>query len=149
MDLTVKDAALVPKGFVSLRVFRRGRLIDEWCERNLVVNGARQVHALLIGGTFANNNIAQIGFGTGLSAPAAGNTNLTAPFLKALDSVTFPAPGQATFSFSLATAEANGMQIGEFGLFTAAGVLYARKTRAAALAKDSDISLSGSWSIIF
>ena len=41
------------------------------------------------------------------------------------------------------------MAILEFGLLTGGDVLYARKVREAALNKDSDISISGSWTITF
>ena len=150
MGLLLNDVARrAPEGIFHLRVFHRGRLIEECVQPNLVVNGSRTVHALLLGGSFTGNNVAQIGFGTGLLAPVSGNTGLTAPYMKSLDSVTWPASGQVAFAFSLGSAEANGMAIGEFGLFTTAGVLYARKTRVAALAKDIDIALAGSWTVTF
>jgi hypothetical protein len=105
--------------------------------------------ANLIGGTVANNSITTIGYGTNGTAPAGGNTNLTTPFTKPVDSVTFPAAGQVQFNFSLLTTEDNGVAIAEFGLFTAAGTLFSRLVRASPLNKASDISLSGSWVITF
>ena len=54
------------------------------------------------------------------------------------------------FAFSLGTADANGLAIGEFGLLSAAGVLYARKVRAYQIInKDASMSLSGTWTIQF
>jgi hypothetical protein len=45
--------------------------------------------------------------------------------------------------------EANGKAIMEFGLICTDGTLFARKNRAKAIEKDSDISLEGKWRIIF
>ena len=150
MALALIDSPKIkPAGTFRLRVFRAGRLVEDWCEPNLVVGGASAIHALLVGGSFANNNVTQIGFGTGLLAPVAGNTTLTGAYTKALDSVTWPLAGQVQFNFSLGSAEDNGAAIGEIGLFTAGGVLYARKVRSAALNKAADIALSGSWTISF
>jgi hypothetical protein len=87
--------------------------------------------------------------GTNGTAPAGGNTSLTSPFTKVLAGITYPNTNQVEFDFTVLTSEANGMAILEFGLFTAGGVLYARKVRAAALNKASDLSFSGSWIITF
>jgi hypothetical protein len=138
-----------PRGVFSLKVFRRGVLVDEMLDRNLIVNGSKLIHAQLLGGAVTGNSMAQIGYGTGILAPVVGNTGLTAPYMKALDGVTYPASNEVSFAFSLASAEDNGMAIGEFGLFSTLGALYARKTRSAALNKDTDISLSGTWTIVF
>jgi hypothetical protein len=37
----------------------------------------------------------------------------------------------------------------EFGLLCADGTLFARRTRTKPINKESDISLSGSWTIIY
>lgn len=138
-----------PSGLFTLEVFRLGELIQRFQEENLVVNGAKTGIARLLGGDTANRPITQIGFGTSGTAPAAGNTSLTGAYLKNVDSVTYPAAGQVSFAFSLASGENNGMAILEFGLFTATGTLYARKTRATALNKAADITLSGTWVLTF
>lgn len=138
-----------PSGLFELRVFRRGRLIEEWAERNLVVDNYKVTHASLLGGDTANRSVTQISVGTNGTAPAAGNTAITNPFTKAVSGVTYPTSSQVRFSFSIGTAEANGKAIMEFGLLTAGGLLYARKTRAAALNKESDISFSGTWTLSF
>lgn len=138
-----------PNGFFLLNIYRRGELIDVFEEKNLIVTGSKQIHARLLGGAVANQSIAQIGFGTSTAAPMVGNTGLTNPYMKAIDSVTYPATNQVSFQFSLGSTENNGANIGEFGLFTAGGVLYARKVRASAIPKASDISFSGSWIISF
>jgi len=138
-----------PVGTFTLLVKRRGSVIERYVDRNLIVTGSKLIHAQLLGGATANNSITQIGYGTGLSAPVVGNTSLTGAYLKAVDGVSYPLSNEVAFAFSLGSAEANGMAIGEFGLFTGGGALYARKVRSAALNKDTDISLSGTWTITF
>jgi len=138
-----------PTGHFRLEVYRAGNLIEVFEEKNLIVNNSKQIHAKLLGGAVANQSVTKIGFGTNTAAPAAGNTGLTGAYMKAIDTVTYPATNQVSFNFSLAASENNGMSIGEFGLFTAAGTLYARKTRTTALPKESDLSFSGSWVISF
>lgn len=138
-----------PSGVLELRAFRRGQLIDGWSDDNLVVDNYKITHARMLGGDTVNRSVTKISVGTNGTAPVAGNTVITAPFTKALSSVVYPASNQVRFSFSIGTGEANGMAIMEFGLLTAGDLLYARKTRSAALNKESDISLTGTWTITF
>lgn len=126
-----------------------GRIVEVVDEPNLVVIGARQTLARLLGGDGANRSVTQIGFGTNGTAPVTGNTSLTGQYAKALDTISFPNTDRVQFNFSLGVGENNGVAIAEFGLLTAAGVLFARKTRATPLNKDSDLSFTGSWTIIF
>lgn len=147
--LNLLDATGAPVGDFKLNIYQRNRLIEVFEERNIIVNGSKSVLASLIGGSVANNSVTQIGFGTGTNAAAATNSSLTTPFLKAFDSVAYPVAGQTQFNFSLGSTENNGMAITEFGLLTAAGVLFARKVRSTALNKASDISLTGAWTITF
>lgn len=143
------DYSKAPSGLFVLNVFRRGELIERMEEKNLIVDGSKQVHAKLLGGDVTNRSVTQFSVGTSGTAPAAGNTTITSPYTKALDLVTYPATNQVQFSFSLGTGEANGKAILEFGLLTAGGVLYARKVRTLALNKESDISFAGTWTISF
>lgn len=145
----LKDSFLAPRGHFLLKVYRGSELVDVVDKPNLIVDGSKQIHAKLLGGTFTNNNVTTIGFGTNGAAPAGGNTSLTGAYTKALDSVTFPASNQVAFNFSLAAIENNGMAILEFGLLTGASALYARVVRSSALNKASDISIAGSWTISF
>lgn len=139
-----------PRGDFYLEVFRRGELIEVFEEKNLVVIGSQQAHAKLLGGDVSGQSVTQIGFGTGTVAPVFGNTGLTSgSYVKALDGHSYPATNQVLFSFSLGTAEANGMAISEFGLLTGSSALYARKTRTLPLNKDVDLSFSGTWTISF
>lgn len=137
-----------PSGLFLLKTYRRGVLVDVYEDKNLVVDNYKLIHSKLLGGSAGA--ITQFGVGTSATAPAAGNTGLTGQFVKALDAAaTFPTTSSVSFAFSLSSAEANGMAISEFGLFTAAGVLYARKTRTSPLNKDTDLSFTGTWVISF
>jgi hypothetical protein len=142
-----------PSGRFFLHVFKRGELVETFEENNLIVIGSQQTHAHLLGGDVANRSVTQMSFGTGIAAPAFGNTSLTSPYTKAIDSVSYPLTNQVQFAFSLGLAggdtSAYGMAISEFGLVTAGGVLYARKTRSAPLNFASDVSFQGTWCISF
>lgn len=148
MMLLNDDANCRPKGILTLRMFRDGvEVVEEGF--NLVVDLSKQQLARLIGGDVANRSITKIGFGTSGTAPAAGNTTLAGAYVKALGSVSYPTTNSVEFAFTLGTTEANGMSIMEFGLFTAGDVLFARKTRAGAIVKDSDLAIAGTWRINF
>jgi len=141
-------------GHFHIELRRSGALVEVIDEKNLIVNGAKNQLARLIGGSGTNRQITQIGFGIGTTAAAPGNTALTySPLyptssLKAIGSVGYPATGQVQFNWSLSTAELNGVAITEFGLFCQDGTLFSRKQRAP-IQKESDLSLTGSWTIIF
>lgn len=147
--LNIQEVAGCPTGRLQYEVRRGGALIETVDEKNIIVDLSKQIHAKLLGGNVTNQSVTKIGFGTSGAAAAAGNTALTGAFIKALDSVTYPATNKVQFNFSLLSTEANGTAILEFGLFTGDTTLYARRIRTAALNKDSDISLSGSWTITF
>ena len=138
-----------PTGRLRLAIFSRGRLIETFDEDNIVVDGYKNTHSRLIGGDTANYRVTQFAVGTSGLAAAAGNTVLTSQFIKAVSSVAYPAASQTQFGFSLLSGEANGKAISEFGLLTAAGVLYARRVRATPLNKTTDISFTGTWTITF
>jgi Flp pilus assembly protein TadG len=137
-----------PTGRLICRAYRNGVLIDTLDDANLVVTASKQIQCNALGNT-SGWTITQMGFGTNGTNPALTDTALTGQYAKAFDSVTFPATNQVQFNFSLGVNEANGLSIQEFGLLTTNGKLFARKVRLAALVKQSDITLSGSWIITF
>lgn len=133
-----------------MRVSRDGILVDQWTADNLVLSGAGQVNAQLIGGAVAGNSIIQIGFGSNLSPSVLANTQLsTDAYIKAIDTVTYPQPNQVAFGISLSAFEANGSIIAEYGLLCANGILYSRLVRGSALIKDQSMALSAVWTISF
>lgn len=145
----LRDSARPPTGHLSYKVFRHGELIEEVDDHNLIVIGSQVTHAHLLGGDTANRSVTQIGFGINGTPEAFSNNALTSAYVNNLQAPTYPASNQVSFGFALGTTEANGIAIMEFGLLTTGGVLYSRRTRAQALNKQSDITLSGTWIITF
>jgi len=90
--------------------------------------------------------ITQIGFGSDGAAEHETDTALSDAVLKDIDTVEAdPAnPRVIRFRWSLAMTEANGLSIREIGLFTADGLMVARKARASAIEKTPDMTL-GDW----
>ena len=146
MPLPLADRALLPRGRIRYEVRSKGVVIERVDDANLVVSQATTIMAHALGGAAATGVLTQFGVGSNLLAPSAGNTVLTSPYYNSLFNPTYGV-GQVTFSFALASGEANGLSIGEVGLLTASGLLFARKVRQALLPKTADISLSGTWNI--
>lgn len=145
--MIIKDDATL-RGMFEVRVYRDGTLVEEYQDNNMILNMAKDALARLIAGAGAGKVITQIGFGTNGAGPSPDDTALSTPFAKAVSGITYPGPGQVKFSWNLATTEANGMVIKEFGLICSDATLFARKTRGG-IEKAADISLDGSWTIIF
>lgn len=144
------DRLASPCGWLALKTWRAGRLIEAVRLQNLIVSGSTLIHAQLLGGAVAGNSISQVGFGSNIAAPAAGNNSLSVDaYIKPVDAISYPAPNQVAFTISLAAVEANGLVLAEFGLLTASGTLYARLVRTATLNKDASISISATWTISF
>lgn len=137
------------RGIFRLDIRRAdGSLIERIEEHNLIVNGAKNQLARLVAGDAAGRHITEIGFGTGTTAANPNDTTLISAYWKNVLSVSYPGIGQVAFTWSLATAEANGKAITEFGLRCADGTLFARKVRAP-IHKSDDLSLNGTWTIVF
>jgi hypothetical protein len=140
-------------GILKYKMYRHtaGRkvLIEEEDGHNLIVDLARVQMAHLIAGDFNGRKVVKIAFGTSGTAPAVADTTITNAFLKDIDGFEYPEPGQVQFNWSLTVSEGNGMAIMEFGLLTADGKLFSRRNRAKPINKELDISLEGSWTIIF
>lgn len=135
------------KGVLELRVYRCGQLIEHWRDENLIVLGAKELMAMLVAGDSAEA-ITEVGFGVSATPASPNNTSLTGAFWKPLSSHSYPTAGKVAFSFGLGATEANGLAICELGLRTTARRLFSRKVRGI-IEKDSDISLTGTWTITF
>jgi len=136
-------------GKFHLLVYRKGILIEEWSDPNLIVIGARQQLANVLASESSNIFINRIAFGTNGDVPEYSDTLITNQFVKSFSGYTFPSPGEVQFNWLLKETENNGMAISEFGLLTSDGSLFARKTRSFPINKDLDISLEGHWIISF
>jgi hypothetical protein len=136
------------KGIFELTVYKNGQPVEEYKDENMIMNIAKEALAKLIGGDGSGKTITKIGFGINGSGPTPADTALTNAYIKNITSKTYPQVNQVKFTWSLATSEANGKSIREFGLICSDNTLFARKTRGA-IEKSNDISLEGSWTIIF
>ena len=112
-----------PQGIV--RLYGNGQLI--WERRNLFVNSGLPALANLIAGVTAGQSVSAIGFGSGATAPAAGDLSLggTPAYYNAIGGSTFPSPGSVQFNYALAATDyaAAGMTIQELGLFANSGAI--------------------------
>jgi hypothetical protein len=136
------------RGCFTMRIFRRGSLIERYQDHNLIVSGAQNAAARLLAGEGEGKHISKIAFGTSGNIPTPDDTEITSPFIKGLTSFSFPDTGQVEFKWSLDSNEANGKAIKEFGLLCEDLSLFARKVRGEAIPKEADISLEGEWIII-
>lgn len=141
------------RGVFKMKVFKgegeNKELIETIEEDNLIVNLARETMAHLLTGDVTNRSMKFISFGTNGTPPTVTDTAITNAFTKQIG-VAYALPiGQATFEWRLTTGEANGLAIMEFGLLTADGNLFCRRTRTTPINKQNDISLEGSWTIQF
>lgn len=145
------DTLNPPTGRLVYDVFKGGKLIEHVEENNLIVIESQPIHANLLGGNVTGNSLTKFGVGTNATPPVFGNTALTGQYQNALVGVSYPASNQVQFAFAMGSGDAPafGMAISEFGLLTPTGLLYSRKTRTTPLNFQSDISLSGSWTISF
>ena len=146
MKLEIMEKAVL-RGHFRMRVYWRGSLIEEFNDHNLIVDGARALVIQLISGNGNGVYINRIAFGTNGDIPVPSDTGVTAPVIKTIDQVSYPAANQAQFDWSLATTEGNGKEIREFGLLCTDNTLFARKVRLHPIYKDSDIALEGQWII--
>jgi len=147
MKIQFREKMPPMRGCFNMRVFWKGKLIEEYREKNLIVTGARTTVANHLMGNCEGGHIAKIAFGINGNIPTPDDSAITSPFIKPLLSVSFLTPTQIEFKWSLLKGEANGMKIIEFGLLCENEMLFARKARKEAIPKDSDFSLEGEWII--
>jgi hypothetical protein len=132
-----------------MRVYWRGKLIEDYAEHNLIVNSARLAMAKLIAGAGIGKNINRVALDTNGNIPALTDTAITSPCIKNISSISYPANNKVECAWYFGTDEANGKAISEFGLLCADGTLFARKSRTKPLNKESDIAIEGQWIIIY
>ncbi len=123
------------------------RLEDELDGRNTVVDVGRERLCDLLGGA-STVGITKAGVGTGSSTPTVADTGLTGQFLTTIDTITYPTTTSVKFAFDIDLGDYNGNTIREWGLFTTDSVLFSRILKAS-IDKESDIYLTGEWSITF
>lgn len=136
------------KGEFEVKIIKNGNIIEVFTDKNLIVNLAKETLAKLIGGDGTGKSITKISFGTSGISPTPDDISIISAYTKNIDSHTYPALNKVTFNWTLGTNEANGKAIKEFGLICSDNTLFSRKTRGT-IEKENDISLEGTWTIIF
>ncbi len=136
---------------------RAGKLVWSHTHRNMICVSIRESMAnLIVGANLSTKKIAQVAVGT--DGTVYDNTIVdfaqTDPankFSKNLvdGSWTFPETNQITINWQLDYTEpASPMIIQEYGLFSGDGLLIARAVKPA-ISKTEEVSLLGSWTLIF
>lgn len=144
----MKDSILV-KGEFSLIIRDKYRdVIEEFVDKNLVVNIGKTSLAHLLAGAGSGKQITKISFGTNGADAALTDTAITGAFTKALGAITYPEFNSVSFAWTLGLSENNGMAITEFGLMSNDLTLFARKARSV-INKTSAIQFDGVWKINF
>jgi hypothetical protein len=138
------------KGIFRLQIICAitGRIIENYVDNNLVLNGGRTAVMLLLGAGDTGKQLTQIAVGTNGTAPVGTDVAITGAFTKALGAVSYPSANSVRFDFQIGAGDANGIAIQEFGILCDDNTVFARKVRAL-INKNSDIILNGNWTIQF
>lgn len=135
------------QGYLRLRIKRRGQVIEEWEERNIVVDIPRDeiARCFVEGGSIMP--VTHVAVGTNDLPPSRSDTQITNAFVKPILAASRPTPTSVQFDFVILPSDANGLRITEIGLLRSDGKLFARRTRGA-IEKDSDLEIEGEWVIL-
>lgn len=110
----------------KVEIFREGVLVSR--SRNLVVDSAYVAMASLMAGGSATQAVAAAGFGSGTTAPALTDTDLSGEpkYYNAVGGHTFPSSGEVQFTIDLTAGvdyAAAGITVTEVGLFGNTGAI--------------------------
>lgn len=140
---------------------RDGVVVQEITEHNTIVDTHKTILAHAIADQSATPEafcITKLGVGysneNGADSTVAALTAQSSPVVPVtyvnLDEATVLPDGTSIkFEWTLGYDDANGLSIGEFGLFSNEGVLFSRKIRTSKINKENDLQLVGEWTIIF
>ena len=144
--MVITDKAGV-KGALIYTVYRKGIPIEHVEEHNLVVNGGRRRLAELISG-HSRDFVTQIGFGTGTREPEL--TDVILDDLQTIDITDSVVDGTSvTFNWFLDQTHCNGMNITEFALFAADGLMLTHQQRGRIIGKEQDVTVKGQYILTF
>lgn len=145
-------------GVLKLKIYDKGELVQTIEEKNLIVNGGRDVllRRLIEDVTLAADfQLTDVVFGTGQSAANQTDTFeiFTDPVLVPITSKTIDVSGvsaTANFEFALDEETGNGKNIYEFGLVCGDEdqTLFSRRVRTQPITKTNTMSFLGTWQII-
>lgn len=158
MGLKFHDIPEKCRGEFALKVYRKGQLVKNVADHNLVVNSGRTRLAQLAAGK-SGAHIAYIGVGSGSEKEKGIDTGLTEQQLFAITNASVTGM-DARFDFTIGETQANGLSIREFGLFCTDKTLFSHRVRiyvneetheekVLTIDKDSDIKIVGYWVLHF
>ena len=154
MSLVFEDAPQKVKGEFHIEVRRKGQIVDEFHDHNLVVETGRIRLANLAAG-LSDKYITQIGVGTGKEIEDEADTELQDQQLFPLTEVSVDGR-DAKFEFLIGAEDANGLAITEFGLFCADDTMFSHRVRrdedtmkVGVIDKMEDIEIRGYWILHF
>jgi hypothetical protein len=160
------DESCPVSGQLFYIVRRRGEIVEESNERNMVMTLGRVAIARLFKGSQGGYGFS-VGVGENGDPPNPDQTALLNPALVVASPVEFaqavvddgittwvscPIPTPSLrFNFFFDSLAANGLSIREFGLLTYDHVLFARRVRTSGkpIEKDRDLTIEGFWIIRF
>lgn len=158
MQIDKFDVLKNVEGILHLDIYKNGSLVVSE-DHNMIVNTSCKILAQLLGGVgvYTNKAVNKIKFSTGNFPVGISKTDLDGTqFTKSIDSVTYDsvgAPNDITFNFTLGSAEFNGNNIWQFGLFSTDGVMFSMLSRnpdkTYPIEKDVDVAVAGWWKIQF
>jgi hypothetical protein len=139
------------KGRLQLNIFQdidgKKCKIGSVDDVNKITLSGKQVMAFLMAGEPGNHKISKFGVGTGTSFPDDYDTGLTNAYIRDLVGYRFLEPTVIQWDFAIDPHEANGLTLGEFGLYSEDEQLFARKIRTPGIVKDSSVSFAGQWTV--
>lgn len=154
MSLAFEDRPQKCRGEFHIEVRRRGEIVDEFHDHNLVVDTGRVRLAELAAG-LSKKHITHIGVGSGGDVEDESDTALIDQQL--FDVTDASVDGRdARFEFVIGAEDANGLSITEFGLFCADGTMFSHRVRRdegtgriGTIEKMEDIEIRGYWILHF
>lgn len=149
MSKQEKNDSIKVTGTFHCKVFENGTLIQEYTDKNMVVQLGLNYLAQMLAGETGVIPLTKIGVGTRTTAPDMGDTHLTPMlFIRPLTVISYLGSGTVQLEWQIDPGEANSITIAEFGLLFNDHRLFARKT-GLTVAKNNTISLAGTWTINF
>jgi hypothetical protein len=137
-----------PTGILSLSAIdRSGRHLWSETLQNLIVDTGYTALLEALAGV-EGAAIDRFAIGTNGTPPNHADTAITNGQTIAIASVEYPEQNRIRFHFTVGYDQGNGTLIREFGLITADGRLFSRRTRAGAIEKSESMALVGTWDII-
>lgn len=131
-------------GVLTLKAYKKGALIWEKTDHNLIVNGGyNAILSCLKGDT--GFDISKVKVGQDETGAHVEDTELLAPIELSITSKTIIG-NKLVIEFVFGESVGNGTVWGEFGLFTTNGTLFSRKAWNP-FTKISDLTLNGTWEI--